>query len=160
MASQGRARERETATVWAVRLGTADQGDPGTLSLSPTHLAFEPDAAGRSLRIALGDVTRVKAVLGSPVLIVRHRTDQGHRLTAFYFAQPPPLPPRRGEPELPSAVLEPPPLPFSTGRRRSPRGARLAGIASLAGWNRLKKPEVRRWRNRIRQAVAAATRGA
>jgi hypothetical protein len=146
--------------VWAIRLGARSDGQRGTLGLTSTHLVFRGDANAMEIRIGLPDVLRVKSVIGSPVLIVRHRETFGRVDTAFYFAQPPPLPPPRGATarmadEPPMEMARPNPLgAFRRGRSR--RKARAQSIASLAAWNKLKKSEVRLWRDRIRAAVTEA----
>jgi hypothetical protein len=156
----------DRVTVWAVRLGTRDEGERGSLAVSGGSIAFHPDReeGGSALRIPLGQVRKVKRTLGSPVIVVEHADPAGvvRRIrTAFYFVKPPPLPPRRGEPEPPSTDIPDAPLPFSTGMPSQilkRRAARFGGIASLAGWNRIKKRDVKRWRDRLRDAVASDQR--
>lgn len=156
----------DRVTVWAVRLGTRDEGERGSLAVSANAIAFDPDPdeGGRALNIPLRQVRKVKRILGSPVIVVEHADPTGvARLTrtAFYFVKPPPLPPRRGEPEPASTEIPDAPLPFSTGMPSQilkRRAARFGGIASLAGWNRIKKRDVKRWRDRLREAVASARR--
>lgn len=153
----------DRVTVWAVPLGTArtrTQGDRGELFLDPGALRFRAERPDRSLRIPLEEVRRVKVVLGSPVMLVRYAGEGRRGLTAFYFAKPPPLAPKRGEPEPPDTTVAPP-APFSgRGAVPSRRKVRSSSIASLIGWNRIKKGEIRRWARRIRTAAARARRGA
>jgi hypothetical protein len=154
----------DRVTVWAVRLGTRDEGQRGSLSVSGDAIAFDPDPdeEGHALRIPLRQVRKVKRIHGSPVIVVEHADAAGVRrrtLTAFYFVKPPPLPPRRGEPEPASTEIPDAPLPFSTGMPSQilkRRAARFGGIASLSGWNRIKKRDVKRWRDRLREAAAGA----
>lgn len=166
--SQGEGGAPGRVTVWAVPLrppvpGRSD-GDQGLLGLEGGALDFRAETDARSVRIPLAEVARVKSVFASPVLMVEHRgqADRQRRITAFYFVKPPPLAPRRGTPEPASTKIPDAPLPFSTGTPSgilARRKARFTGMTSLAGWNRVKKGEVRRWRDRIRRAVAEARKG-
>lgn len=150
--------------MWAVRLGARSEGEKGSLTLTRTHLVFRAEETPTDLRIPLAEIFKAKTVMGSPVLIVQHRDRLGKVDTAFYFSQPPPLPPPRGAAARVEEGSEweiSRPRPFAAaGRIRSRRRARARGISSLAAWNKLKKREVRMWRDRIRAAAADAGRPA
>ena len=115
--------------VWAVRLGTLDQGTKGTLELAPDAINFAPEAEGNHISIRLVDVRRVLRPMGSPVIVVE-RTDSP---VAFYF-------------------VEPPPLRFRNETSRKAKG-RLKSISYLRARNRTKRDEVKRWVERIREAT-------
>jgi hypothetical protein len=149
------APREDEVTVWAVRLGTADEGVRGTLRLSGDEVTFDSDRGSVSLRIPLAEIRSARSVMGSPVIVLHHRRGKQRRHTAFYFVQPPPLPPRPGE--EPAELRPPPPSPFpGVGRFMTRRKARFVGIARLASWNQLKRSEVKAWAKRIREAAASA----
>jgi len=98
-------------------------------------------------------VTKVKRIIGSPVLLV-HTTEEGQqRHTAFYFRKPPPLKP-------PEATLDEPPTligPFNKGSKPpSKRKQRRANASYLATASSSAGEEVRDWMRATRAAVAAA----
>jgi hypothetical protein len=147
------------ATVWAVRLGRETDGRKGKLRIAGAELVFDAEREAASRRIPLASVRKVKTATGSPVLLVEFRDGKGQpATTAFYFAQPPPLAPRRGKPEPASTDYEPPPMLFGSqgGGNTKRRRVRMTGMASLMGWNRLKKVEVAAWRERVKRAVREA----
>jgi hypothetical protein len=81
-------------TVWAVELGpeTALDDTKGTLELEGDALVFTPAVEGRGgIRIPLEQISRIRRLRGSPVLMVSRSAEGPTRRTAFYFAQPPPL---------------------------------------------------------------------
>jgi hypothetical protein len=133
-------------TVWAVELdrGSSLQDHQGTLSLEGGTLEFRPREDGRpTLRIRAADVTKLKRLRASPVLMVQHRNGERIQRTAFYFIQPPPIDPQ-------PATL--PTSPFSFGRT-SKRRARRVNATYLGAGNRQKKLEVREWEGALRQVM-------
>jgi hypothetical protein len=108
---------------------------PGTLSLEARHLVFTPDDGSGERRIELRAIRRVRRLLGSPVMVLRHEGEDGLERTAFYFAQPPPL--RRPD--------EP---------RWNARRERRATVRYLSEANAAKKPEIREWVRAIRRAAS------
>jgi hypothetical protein len=69
----------------------------GTLRLEEEALVFEARGTGERTSFPLGSVRRAKRTFGSPVMVVRWMNDGARRETAFYFAQPPPLPGARAD---------------------------------------------------------------
>ena len=122
----------EGVTVWAVRLGTLDEGAKGRLELRPAELVFTAEKAGPTLRIPLAEIRRVRRTLGSPVMVVHHGKDA----VAFYFAQPPRL-------------------RFAGESSRRPRD-RMSSIAYLAGRNPTRRDQVKGWVGRVRDAAREA----
>jgi len=108
---------------------------PGTLSLEARHLVFTPDDGSGERRIELRAIRRVRRLLGSPVLVLRHEGEGGQERVAFYFAQPPPL---RG-PDEP---------------RWNARRERRTTVSYLSEANAVKKPEIREWVRAIRRATS------
>ncbi len=137
-------------TVWAVELwlGASAKERKGSLALEPGALRFTPAHQGEpGIAIALLEMTKVRRVRGSPVLMVTHASDHGPLQTAFYFAQPPPLGPVRGD------ISERPAL---GGLRSGKRTARRANVSYLGTWNQQMKELLREWE----RAVAGAARTA
>ena len=124
----------ETATVWAARLGSPDDGVKGSLILDPIELAFIADRGDVEIRIPLPQIRRVRRVLGSPVMVVEHDTT----VVAFYFAQPPPL-------DRSSSIIE---------RRRD----RSTSLTYLGDTNSALRRDIKRWVGRIRAAAKQARR--
>jgi hypothetical protein len=122
----------EGVTVWAVRLGTLDEGAKGRLELGPNELVFTAEKADLMIRIPLAEIRLVRRTLGSPVMVVKH----GGSAVAFYFA-------------------EPPRLRFAGESSRRPRD-RVRSITYLAGRNPTKRDQVKVWVRRIRDAARAA----
>jgi hypothetical protein len=141
---------QERVRVWAVDLtaGVSTKDHPGFLSLDAATLRFEPSKEGEpTLTIALVEITRVRRLRGSPVLMVLSGRDPTTRRTAFYFVQPPPL------------------TAFEAGRddrnvltalRNPRRKARRENVGYLGLSNRAKKDEVVAWEKALRSAVEAA----
>ena len=121
----------ERAIVWAVRLGTLEEGRKGVLRLEPEAISFVPEKEGSDIRVPLSEVQRVRRPPGSPVLIVEREASA----VAFYF-------------------VEPPPLRFRSEVSRKAKG-RLKSISYLRARNRTKREEVKRWAERIREASGA-----
>jgi len=86
----------EPTPVWMVHLmqGMTPQEVAGTLRLEDEVVAFESDASGDRFTLRLDELTRVKRLRASPVLLIRWARDGTPRQTAFYFAPPPPLEPQ------------------------------------------------------------------
>lgn len=110
---------------------------PGTLSLDAHHLTFTPDDGSGERRIELRAIRRVRRLLGSPVMVLRHEGVEGLERTAFYFAQPPPL----HGPDEP---------------RWHARRERRLTLRYLSEANAAKKPEIREWVRAIRRAASEA----
>jgi hypothetical protein len=82
----------ESVQVWAARLGTADEGIPGALSLQPPFLRFEADARSPEIDIELSKIRKVERGFGAPTIVVVYDKDDLRPAVAFYFVEPPPLP--------------------------------------------------------------------
>jgi hypothetical protein len=82
----------EPTTVWMVELRTRStlRDVKGVLTLEQDGLSFHSPADGTEVRIPFAAARSAKRLRMSPVLLVRWQ-DAGDRLTAFYFAPPPPL---------------------------------------------------------------------
>jgi hypothetical protein len=135
-----------------VQLEVSTDDVEGTLELGDEALRFTAgDAQTRT--IALTDVTKVKRIIGSPVLLVHSTEDGQQRHTAFYFRKPPPLQP-------PEATLDDVPTligPFNRGPKApSKRKQRRANASYLASASTSAGEEVRDWMRATREAVAAA----
>jgi hypothetical protein len=136
-------------TVWEVELGKPEGSEEvkGMLELSRRDLIFTPrDETRPTVKIPLDEITKVKRLRGSPVLMVLRETAAGLERTAFYFAQPPPIGAIRGE---------------STERRtgisvfRNPkRQARRDNIGYLGLMNRENKAALKEWVRAVDAAVA------
>ena len=147
-------------TVWEVELGKPESPRPesprevkGTLELSHQHLIFTPrDEALPTVTIPLGEIAKVKRLRGSPVLIVFRETVAGPERTAFYFVQPPPMIPPRGEPLERGRGLS----TFRNPRRQ----ARRDNMSYLGLMNRENKVTLKEWVRAVDAAVARARDGA
>jgi hypothetical protein len=139
----------EPTAVWAVDLAREPTKDrPGTLSLQPGHLVFEPRAADAgALRIPLSTIRRVRRLRGSPVLMVVHERAGRKTDTAFYFVQPPPL-----APVLPQGD-RPTPLSFA---RASRRRARRQNVGYLGSSGREKRRHIEEWARALDEAIRDA----
>jgi hypothetical protein len=138
-------------TVWMVQLELSTDDIEGTLALDEEALRFT--SWDEQLRtISLTDVTKVKRIFGSPVLLV-HSTEAGQqRHTAFYFRKPPPLQP-------PQATIDDAPTligPFNRGKPTSKRRQRRSNATYLASASTTASDQVREWMRETRRAVAAA----
>jgi hypothetical protein len=135
-----------------VQLELSTDDVEGTLDLGEDTLRFTAKDA-RTRTIALTDVTKVKRIMGSPVLLVHSKEDGATRHTAFYFRKPPPLRP-------PEASLDEPPTligPFNRGGKPpSKRKQRRVNASYLATASTSAGEEVREWMRATRAAVAAA----
>ena len=139
-------------TVWAVELGQGSdlQEIKGSLDLEREALVFAPrDERWPELRIRLAEVTKVRRLRGSPVLMVLHGEGPEPSRTAFYFVQPPPL-------DMPPTTNERPGLVgFS---RNTKRKARRRNVGYLGASNKEKKAILVVWEQAVREAVVAARR--
>jgi hypothetical protein len=125
----------------------------GTLALDDDALRFTAFDE-RTTTIDLTDVTKVKRVIGSPVLMVHSLRDGQTRHTAFYFRKPPPLHPPETD------LSDPPTLigPFSRNKPPSKRRQRRANVSYLANAATSATDEVRVWLRATRDAVSEAKR--
>jgi hypothetical protein len=81
----------EPVTAWGVRIGVSDKDAKGRLSLGETELVFDLATEEGTLRIPLENITKVKRLRGSPVLVVDSREGEKVARFAFFFVKPPPL---------------------------------------------------------------------
>jgi hypothetical protein len=141
--------------VWEVELGKPESSEEmkGTLELSHRDLIFTPrDETRPTVKIPLDEISKVKRLRGSPVLMVLRETPAGQDRIAFYFAQPPPIGAIRGEP-----------VEHRTGISafRSPkRQARRNNISYLGLMNRENKAALKEWVRAVGAAVGKAREGA
>jgi hypothetical protein len=141
----------EPTAAWMVQLELSTDDVEGTLALEEEALRFTTwDEQTRT--IPLADVTKVKRIFGSPVLLV-HSTEGGRqRHTAFYFRKPPPLqPPEPSIDDAPSLIG-----PFNRTKPTSKRRQRRANASYLATASTSASEQVRDWLLETRKAVAAA----
>ena len=122
----------EPTTVWAARLGSADEGVKGFLVLETEHVSFTSELSNVEIRIPLAEVRRVRRVHGSPVMVVEH----GESVVAFYFAQPPPI--------------------ITTKHPLDRRRQRGTSVNYLGGVNAEKRKDIKRWVRAIRDASKGA----
>jgi len=138
-------------TAWAVELMKGSPMDEvrGMLALEEEGLVFTPDDERRPpTRIALGSISKVRRLRGSPVLMVVRTADTGTRRTAFYFAQPPPLGTLLGQTtERPAGLA---------GFRNPRRKARRDNVGYLGVVNREKKVLLNEWARALRSAAGGA----
>lgn len=129
-------------TVWEVDLVRGRIAERrGSLTLGADALVFRPDdeRVGER-RIPLPAITRVRRLLASPVLVVRHAAGAASLETAYYFVEPPRL-----RPTADAEVRR-----FTTGKRRT----RREGAATLVGANRGLRADLKDWERAVRGAVA------
>ena len=145
----------ETTTVWMVQLDRSPDDVQGTLELVQTVLRFVPAEGGSPRDIPLTEISRVKRIWGSPILMVHSVEDGQRHVTAFYFSKPPPLhPPSRDNDDPPTLMG-----PFNRNRPPSKRKQRRTNAGYLATASTALGNDVRAWAKEVRAAVAAA-RGA
>lgn len=139
---------RVSVTVWAVELGSRSTLEEvqGSLDLEAEALVFRPRNGASERRYVLREISRVRRLRGSPVLLIVWAGPDGQRRTAFYFVPPPPL--ERGD-ETPRPTLGG--LGRSTKRKVRRQNASYLGMV-----NRQKKALIRDWEHRVATAVAAA----
>lgn len=128
-------------TVWEVDLVRGRLAERrGILRLEADALVFRPDDERvGDRRIAFPAITRVKRLLASPVLLVRHAAGATSLETAFYFVEPPRL--RADDAEV---------RRFTAGKRRT----RREGAATLVGANRGLRADLKGWERGLRDAIA------
>lgn len=139
---------RVSVTVWAVELGIRSTLEEvqGALELEAEALVFRPRDGATERRYALREISRVRRLRGSPVLMIVRAGPDGQRRTAFYFVPPPPL-------ERPDET----PRPTLGGiGRPTKRKVRRQNASYLGLINREKKALIRDWEQRVATAVAAA----
>ena len=143
----------DATTVWMVQLDRSPDDVEGTLELQEAAIRFVPAEGGSPREIALTEISRVKRIWGSPVLMV-HSVEGGQRhVTAFYFSKPPPLhPPKEHDDEAPPTLIG----PFNRNRPPSRRKQRRANAGYLANASNAVGDDVRVWTKEVRAAVAAA----
>jgi hypothetical protein len=142
-------------TVWEVELGKPESSEEvkGTLELSHTDLIFTPrDEARPNVKIPLGEITKVKRLRGSPVLMVLRETASGQERIAFYFAQPPPIGAIQGEPVERRTGI--------SAFRNPKRQARRDNISYLGLMNRENKAALKEWAKAVDAAAGKARLGA
>ncbi len=140
-------------TVWMVQLDRSPDDVEGTLTLETESVRFVPGEGGAARDIGFVDISRVKRIWGSPVLMVHSVEDGERHVTAFYFSKPPPLHPA-GE-----KADEPPPTlmgPFNRNRPASKRKHRRHNAGYLAKASNAFGDDVRTWAKETRAAIAAA----
>ena len=139
-----------STTVWAVDVGPGASPDEvkGSLSLSSDALIFTPrDESRPERRIDLVEITKIRRLRGSPVLLVmREGVGRQPVRTAFYFVQPPPL-------ERPNDDTRMTPLGIG---RNTKRKVRRQNVSYLGLWNKEKKAVLVEWERQLRGAVSAA----
>jgi hypothetical protein len=136
-------------TVWAVELGpeVPPEEIKGALALESDALWFAPGTEGHPRSaIALGSISKVRRLRGSPVMMVTHGRGADMRRTAFYFAQPPPLGGVTGR------TTEPPASGLAAFRNPR-RKARRDNLGYLGVANREKKVLVSEWVRAVRAAA-------
>ncbi len=137
-------------TAWAVELEKEARLDDvkGTLRLAEGALVFTPrDEVRAEVRFPLEEITKVRRLRGSPVLMVVRSTPGGERRTAFYFAQPPPIEVITGE-----SVHRPQTRSISD-LRNPRRKARRQNVSYLGIMNREKKALLSEWVRAVREAA-------
>jgi hypothetical protein len=147
----------EPARVWMVELDRSPDDVEGTLTLDRDAIRFAPAEGATTRDIDLTQVTRVKRIWGSPVLMVHSVEDGVRHVTAFYFSKPPPLHP----PETPAGAAPPPTLigPFNRDKAPSKRKQRRNNAGYLSSASTVVGDQVRMWLKEMRAAVGVA-RGA
>lgn len=143
----------EPLVVWMVELERSPDDIEGTLTLEERALRFERDDGGGGRTIDLTTVTKVKRVVGSPVLLVHSLEEGVKRATAFYLSKPPPL-----APAAPPLDEPPPTLLFGNRGAKPPsrRKQRRANASYLANASTELGPIAKEWMLEVRAAVAAA----
>ena len=142
---------RQNVRVWAVELvqDAMPAEREGRLSTDADGLRFEPTKAGEAaVSLPFREMTKVRRLRGSPVLMVVCRRGEREVRTAFYFVQPPPLAAftdDRTDTRLTLPVL-----------RNPKRKARRDNVGYLGVMNREKKAELVAWEREVRAAMTAA----
>jgi hypothetical protein len=143
----------EPMIVWMVELERSPNDIEGTLTLDERSLRFAPTDSGDDRTIELTHVTKVKRVVGSPVLLIHSLEEGVKRSTAFYLSKPPPL-----APAAPVPSEAPPTLLFGNrgAKPASKRKQRRANASYLASASTELGPTAKEWMLEIRAAAAAA----
>jgi hypothetical protein len=152
--------EPEPVTVWMVHLARAEVHNDikGTLEVQEDTLFFT--AASASAAGAIGFpfevITGVKRLRGSPVMLIEWLHEDARRRTAFYFTQPPPLPPRigRGEPVSWETMPERP-SPFMALRRNGKRRNMRVNTRYLQEVGISKKELVKSWADEVAARIGS-----
>lgn len=128
------------SVVWLVDVSTGPDGVRGALSLVGEELLFRPhDESAVATRIfPLREISKVKRVVGSPVLELRLKGPDGARTLGLYFVRPP----RLGGEDATPAIR---PLMRHASRRQA--------VVTLRDANKLKKDEIKEWVRRIREEM-------
>ena len=140
--------------MWEVELGKPESSEEvkGTLELSRRDLIFTPrDEERPAVKIPLDEISKVRRLRGSPVLMVLRETPAGQDRIAFYFAQPPPIGAIRGEPVERRTGI--------SAFRNPKRQARRDNISYLGLMNRENKAVLREWARAVGAAVEKARNG-
>jgi hypothetical protein len=150
----------EPTTVWMVILRRGATSErKGLLSLEEDGVFFRDPELGHTWTLKYEHMRSARRVRGSPVLMVRHATDDGEIDTAFYFTQPPPLKPPEPGSQSPSAGVATssgrPMGAFSSLRRTSRRRHMRENVRYLTTQSGSKKPEIEAWV----EEIAARRRG-
>jgi hypothetical protein len=145
----------EPVTVWMVPLASGTPSEvEGTLRLGSEALVFEPATKPAELRFPYATVTKVRRVVGSPVIVVEWNEDAQRKRTAFYFAQPPPLHPPT--PDELMSMPDRPRNPIAERRALSKRRHVRSNLGYLAMRGRGTKPTVQAWTSELRMRVRDA----
>jgi hypothetical protein len=142
----------EATTVWMVQLDRSADDVEGTLELLDAAVRFVPAEGGAPLEIDLTEISRVKRVWGSPILMVHSVEDGRRHVTAFYFSKPPPLHPGAARDDEPATLIG----PFNRNRPPSKRKQRRHNAGYLASASNVVVDQLRDWVKDVRAAVAAA----
>jgi hypothetical protein len=123
----------------------------GTLAVQEDILAFTATSAQEPIGFPFSSIVAVKRLRGSPVLMIEWRHEESRRRTAFYFTQPPPLPPRVGRPEPTTTWNEMPerPNPFSALRRNGKRRNMRVNTRYLQEVAVSKRDLIKRWADEV-----------
>jgi hypothetical protein len=145
--------EPKPVTVWMVHLERARVHDDikGTLEVREDLLTFTTSETQEPVGFPFASITAVKRLRGSPVLLIEWlHDDSRRRRTAFYFTQPPPLPPRVGRPE-PATWNDMPerPNPLSAFRRNGKRRNMRVNTRYLQEVAIGKKELIKRWADEV-----------
>ena len=147
-----RMAEPKPVTVWMVHLerSRVHNDIKGTLEVQEDILVFTTSDTQQPVGFPFTSITAVKRLRGSPVLLIEWRHEDSRRRTAFYFTQPPPLPPRVGRPE-PAAWNEMPerPNPLSALRRNGKRRNMRVNTRYLQEVAIGKKEVIKKWADEV-----------
>jgi hypothetical protein len=154
-----RMAEPQPVTVWMVHLRRAEvhKDIKGTLAVEEDVLAFAASTAREPTRFPFASITAVKRLRGSPVLMIEWRHEDVRRRTAFYFTQPPPLPPRAGGGDHAEWDAAPDrPNPLSAFRRNSKRRKMRVNTRYLQDVGISKKELIKSWADEVASRIGPA----